>query len=115
MKTFNKMAAQGDIAFIRIDKLPQEAVEVKPSKCMEYVLSHSETGHKHIIKATPDVQFFAHANDNMKAYLVVNNDGPMAEHTRGFDTHEPIMFKQGIYEIRRQVEWSPEGWRVALD
>lgn len=114
IKTFEKMAAQGDILFRRIDSLPSDAVEFKGCKS-EYVLSHSETGHKHVIKATPDVQFFTHANDNMKAYLVVNNDGPVAEHMRSFDTHDPIMFKKGIYEIRRQREASPEGWRVALD
>lgn len=113
-KTFDAMAAQGDVLFRRIDKLPEDAQEVKTCGG-RYVLSHSETGHAHIIREQPDVQFFTAANDNMRAYLVVHNDGPLAEHMRGFDTHESISFKKGIYEIRRQQEYSPEGWRVALD
>lgn len=115
MKTFNEQAAQGDILFRRIDVLPKETVEVKPCKTMEFVLSHSETGHKHYVKATPDVQFFTHANDNMRAYLVINKGTAPVEHARSFDTHESIELKKGIWEIRRQREYSPEGWRVALD
>lgn len=116
VKRFEKMAAQGDILFKKIDKLPKDAIEQKPCNAMEYVLSHNKAGHKHIVRATPDVQFFNHANDNMKAYLVVNKEeSAIAEHTRQFDTHDPIMFPVGIFEIRRQREAAPEGWRVALD
>lgn len=114
MKTFDKMAAQGDLILIRIDELPKDAIPSKAEKGV-HVASHSETGHAHVIKQCEDIEFFHAANDNMKAYLVVKNDGPMIEHLRGYDTHEPIMFKQGIYEITRQREYSPEGWRVALD
>jgi hypothetical protein len=113
-KTFDKIAAQGDLMFIRIDSLPNDAV-LQDAKNGEYVASHSETGHKHIIRQCEDVKFYLAANDNMRAYLVVNKDGPLIEHMRDFDTHEPIAFKQGIYEIRRQREYTPEGWRVALD
>jgi len=113
-KTFEKMAAQGDLVFIRIEALPSGVV-LQDAKDGKYVASHSETGHAHIIKHCEDVEFYLAANDNMKAYLVVKNDGPMIEHLRGHDTHESISFKQGIYEIRRQREASPEGWRVALD
>lgn len=115
MKTFNEQAAQGDIYFLLIGELPKEAVEVKPCKSMEFVLSHSETGHKHYVKAASNVQFFTHANDNMKAYLVVNRGTAPVEHARSFDTHESIELKKGIWEIRRQREHSPDGWRVALD
>ena len=113
-KTFENQAAQGDLLFIRIDKLPDNVI-LQNAKDDEYVASHSETGHKHIIRKCEDVEFYLAANDNMKAYLVVKNDGPIIEHIRGFDTHEPIAFKQGIYEIRRQREYTPKGWRVALD
>lgn len=116
IKRFEKMAAQGDILFKKIEELPKDAVEVKPCKSMEYVLSHNKAGHKHIVRATPDVQFYNHANDNMKAYLVVNKEeSAFAEHTREIDKHDPIMFSVGIFEIRRQREAAPEGWRVALD
>lgn len=114
MKTFEKCAAQGDLMFIKIAELPKDVVLVKAEKG-KYVASHSETGHAHIIKECKDVEFYHAANDNMKAYLVVHNKGPYIEHLRDFDTHAPIAFNPGIYEIRRQREYTPEGWRVALD
>lgn len=114
MKTFDKIAAQGDLMFIRIDKLPEDAVRVN-AKDGRYVASHSETGHAHIIRECEGVEFYHADNDNMTAYLVVNNPDAYIEHLRDFDRHEPIKFKEGIYKIRRQREHTPEGWRVALD
>jgi hypothetical protein len=113
-KTFDKIAAQGDLLLIRINELPPGAVLENP-KDGKYVASHSETGHAHIIKQCEDVEFYTASNDNMMAYIVVKNDGVLIEHLREFDTHESISFKKGIYEIRRQREASPEGWRVAFD
>ncbi len=114
MKTFEKCAAQGDLMFLKIDSLPSDAVLVK-AKEGKYVASHSETGHAHIIRECEGVEFYHAANDNMTAYLIVHHDNAYIEHLRDFDKHEPIKFKEGIYKIRRQREYTPEGWRVALD
>lgn len=113
MKTFKNQAAQGDMLITRIEALPEEVVKTKPEGG-NYILAHSETGHNHVVKAKPDVEFYSHANDNFKAYLVVNKTA-CVEHMRGFDTHETIKFGKGIYEIRRQREYTPEGFRRALD
>ena len=37
------------------------------------------------------------------------------EHLRSFDTHESISIAPGIYEIRRQREYTPEGWKRVED
>ena len=37
------------------------------------------------------------------------------EHLWPFDTHETIRLTPGKWEIRRQREWSPEGWRRVED
>jgi hypothetical protein len=34
---------------------------------------------------------------------------------RSFDTHETLNIPPGIYEVRRQREYVPEGWRKAQD
>jgi hypothetical protein len=39
----------------------------------------------------------------------------VVEHLRSFDTHESISIGPGNYEIRRQRENAPEGWRRAAD
>lgn len=113
MRTFKNQAAQGDMFINRISALPKDALPVKPENNL-YILAHSETGHHHAVKAAPDVEYYHHANDNLIAYLVVNNEA-VVEHLRGFDTHEPIQFGAGIYEIRRQREYTLEGFRVVAD
>lgn len=114
MKTFENQAAQGDMLIRRIDVLPQDNL-IRVSDKSDYVLAHSETGHNHVIKETNGVDFYQHANDNFRAYLVVNKDFVDLEHMRSFDTHETLRIKQGVYEIRRQREYTPEGFRRAAD
>jgi len=113
MKTFDKCAAQGDMLIRKIDILPDH-VKLLNAENGNYVLAHSETGHNHVVKADSTVKFYQHANDNFIAYLVVDNTA-VVEHMRSHDTHESIMFKQGVYEIRRQREYIAEGFRRAQD
>ncbi len=112
MKIFNKQAAQGDILITKISKLPNNLEKQKPNDD-KYIVAHSETGHHHTMKSSC-VNFYKSANDDMIMYLEVNNPTPLI-HNRSFDTHEPIMFDKGIYEIRRQREYIPTGWRRIED
>ena len=130
MKTFDKMAAQGDMVIRAIDKLPETIMEVKDEKG-NYVLAHSETGHNHVVAKQEGVTFYANQNDPFVAYLVVDmakTKHPVeCKHLRDYDTHETISFFTGdifskvkdagkkIFEIRRQREYTPEGFRRAQD
>lgn len=111
--TFNNQAAQGDVLFRRIDKLPKDVIK-GAAKNGQFVVAHSETLHNHVVRERPGVEYYLHANDNNIAYLVVNNEAEV-EHMRSFHTHETIKFSPGIYEIRRQIEDSPEGLRPVID
>lgn len=117
MKTFINTAAQGDLMLRRIDKLPKGATMVNPENGV-FVVAHSETGHHHVIEAAPNVALFS-AGDPMVSYLQVIEAADATEtllkHLRGFDTHETISIPQGNYEIRRQREYTPEGWRRVED
>lgn len=114
MKTFKNQAAQGDMLIRRIDSLPENAKVICPENG-EYILAHSETGHNHAVKAQGGITFYANDNDPFIAYLVVDNTTAYVEHQRKFDTHEKIKIDGGIYEIRRQREYTPEGFRRAAD
>ena len=114
MITFKNQAAQGDMLLRKIDTLPIGIKEIS-SDNGKYVLAHSETGHHHTVKATESVKFYANDNDPFIAYLVVDNTKAYVEHERSFDTHSPIEIPEGIYEIRRQREYTPEGYRRAQD
>ena len=113
MKTFDKIAAQGDMMLIRIDQLPDDA---KPAKAENgaFILTHSETGHHHVVMERPTVRLFS-AMDQFRSYLVVEDQPAVLEHLRTTDTHEALEIKPGIYEVRRQREYSPQGWQRAAD
>lgn len=117
MKTFKNMAAQGDLLLRRIDKIPAGATLAK-SEGGIFVVAHSETGHNHIVDAAPHVKIYD-TEDPLLSYLEVieatDKTETLIRHLRGHDTHETISVPPGIYELRRQRESSPEGWRRAAD
>lgn len=113
MRTFDKTCAQGDIYITRIDTaLPADAVEV-PAEGSRLIVTHSETGHHHVMEATK-AKMYRLPNSIMDCLLVVT--APVAlEHLREFDRHEPILFAPGAYHVRRQREYTPEGFRRVED
>jgi hypothetical protein len=114
MKTFTNCAAQGDLLIRRIDKLPQGLKKMETDKG-NFIVAHSETGHHHVIAERPGVEVLCGA-DPLLAYLTVIDETEVTlEHLRNFDTHESILIKGGTYEIRRQREYVPEGFRRVAD
>jgi hypothetical protein len=116
MHTMNKTAAQGDVLIIRINNIPTTA-KLQPREG-KLVVTHSETGHHHVIERSR-VDMYA-GDDPLVAWLEVHDveDLPqIAElvHERPWDTHESIGLTPGKYEIRRQREYVPEGWRQVQD
>lgn len=115
MKTFTKMAAQGDVLIERIETLPKGLKEVAPENG-GYVVAHSETGHHHIIEARPTVRMYRLPEEIYEAFLVVEGDEAIdLQHKRSFDTHETLTISPGTYRVRRQREYVPEGYRRAAD
>jgi hypothetical protein len=112
MKTFKNVCAQGDVYIRRIDKLPKNAIEVKPENGY-LIVTHSETGHNHVMEATKARMYTL--PDSIMDCLLVVEDPVSLEHLRHFDTHEPILFDKGTYHVRRQREYTPEGFRRVED
>lgn len=114
MKTFKKMAAQGDILIIAVENIPATA---KPAVAERgnFIIAHSETGHHHVIeKARAEV--FEAADDTFIAYIRTLGDGAEIKHLRDHDTHETIVLEPNqTYQVRRQREWVAEGFRKAQD
>lgn len=119
MKTFEKTCAQGDVLFRRVDNIPPSA-SPEQNQNVEIIIAHSETGHHHVMVLDrkrgkhPAVEMFSDKSNPMIAWLRVNRPATL-EHRRPFDTHETIKFSPGVYELRRQREYSPEGWRRVAD
>ena len=101
----------------RIAKLPDGA-KPKAAKNGLFIVAHSETGHNHVIDAKPNVKWYG-IDDSMVSYLEVIEATDATEallrHLRGHDTHKTIVIPPGIFEIRRQREHTPKGWRRVED
>ena len=117
MKTFKNQAAQGDLFIRRIEALPEGLVPMKAERS-QFIVAHSETGHHHVIAERPGVQVYT-STDPLVSYLQVieatEQAEALVEHLRGQDTHESIAIPPGVYELRRQREYTPEGWRRVED
>ena len=112
MKTFKNYCAQGDILIRRVENIPANA---KPAKAENgvYIVTHSETGHHHVVKERA-AQLLIDETNAFISYLSVSEETAL-EHLRPFDTHESIALPPGNYEVRRQREYTPEGWRRVED
>ena len=114
---FQNCAAQGDLMLRRIEALPANAKPLKAEQGV-FVVAHSDTGHNHVIDERSNVQWYG-TDDPMVSYLQVIEATDATEtllrHLRGHDTHETIVIPPGVFELRRQREYSPEGWRRVED
>lgn len=117
MKKFETVCAQGDVLIRRVKSMPKDA-KAEMAANGEIIVTHSETGHHHVMvldrEDTPSVEMFSSRDNPLLAWIKVNRPSVL-EHRRPHDTHEPIQFAPGIYEIRRQREHTPEGWRQVQD
>lgn len=111
LKTFSTQAAQGDLLLRKIDAIPAGLVAAKPCGG-RHIVAHSETGHHHFLNAK-GVEYFT-GSDPMIAYLRCSSPAELL-HDRPHDTHAPILLDVGSWELRRQREYTPAGWRRVED
>jgi len=98
---------QGDVGLIKVDKLPAKAIkQPKPEKLL--VLEYGETsGHAHGIAEIEKCDLYL---EGTKRFLEICFQLPLIhtdvlkEGAKG--DHDPIVLEPGIYEVRRQREWS---------
>lgn len=120
-KTFNMQAAQGDILIRRVSKVPEEYVAQKEPQG-GHIVAHSETGHHHVVEAAPGSTATLYrkagqetVESSMVSYLEVAGEVANLVHKRPWDTHETLALAEGTWEIRRQREHTPTGWRQVQD
>lgn len=111
--TFHEQAAQGDMLLTRVDRVPPEFQRQKPEHNDVHIVTHSETGHHHVVESA-DVDFFTAANEPFVSYLKVKRSTKL-RHLRDDDTHMPLQLDPGLYRVNRQVEYIPGGFRQVQD
>jgi len=104
MKSFEKIAAQGEITIIRIGDVP-EGTHVGQPLALEggkLIIGHSETGHHHVLERTSGatVTVLDRAPEGMRILHAILDEPNKLIHERGHDTHETIALPPGEYEFR---------------
>lgn len=113
MKTFSRIAAQGEITIVRVGDYHAGANLPAGSKPINadagrLVIGHSETGHHHVMDAGNVVAGeIADAPAGMRVlHLIVSSPTPLV-HLREYDTHEPLMVEPGLYRANICREYDP--------
>ncbi|TAL37615.1 MAG: hypothetical protein EPN97_04955 [Alphaproteobacteria bacterium] len=99
-------ARQGDIKVDRIERLPEGLTPRERMGGVCIVAYGEQTGHRHYLKEE-HVQLYANED---RLYMVIAGEPATLWH----EEHDPIVFAPGIYEIRRQREWSDTGQPVRV-
>lgn len=113
-----RMAAQGDVLFRKVSEIPTNAKEVAVPKDRRLIVAHSETGHHHVIEDFHGQMFQVPDEAGLSVcYLRVEGATNLGvTHHRPYDTHDALkLMGGGIWEVRRQRENAPEGWRQVRD
>jgi hypothetical protein len=106
MKSFVKVAAQGEITIIRVGDVPKKAVKLdgKPLvlEAGKLIIGHSETGHHHVLERPrgATVTVLDKAPEGMRILHAILEEPNKLIHERGHDTHETIDLAAGEYHFR---------------
>jgi|SRR6478609_6283308 len=114
MIEIKNQGAQGDVMFVRVSAIPPAASEEVVRENGRLIVTHSETGHHHAIDKL-EARMFREPRDPLICYLAIDGEHADVVHHRPFDTHETIRLPQGLWQVRRQREYTPEGWRRVED
>lgn len=124
MKSFLKIAAQGEITIRRIGDVPTKRkmragcapLALEDGK---FVIGHSETGHHHVLSSNvgAEVMVLDRPPEGMRILYAILENPTSLDHLRGHDTHESIALPPGEYEFRIAREYDPyaELARRAMD
>lgn len=103
--------AQGDLLIIRVDSIPDEAVQVEKDHDNGVIVAHSETGHHHVLERGMVYKM----PSTGQLWAEVKDRAAELRHYRSYSTHETIELPPGNYILVRQREWTPDGWRRVQD
>jgi hypothetical protein len=95
------MIRQGDLLFVQAE-IPQDAKEIQTG-----ILARGEaTGHNHRVRPGTAIALLAAGVAYVRALQEAQID---------HEEHQTVTLPPGDWEVRRQREYTPEGWRQVAD
>jgi hypothetical protein len=114
MKSFSKVAAQGEITIIRMGDAPAKEYRKMTGALLNLergmlIIGHSETQHDHVLEHTrgATVTVMDHAPEGMRILHMILEESNSLVHKRDHDTHETISLEPGEYSVRIAREYDP--------
>lgn len=101
---------QGDIAIVKVDKLPEGLLEVPKDRGRVVVAYGEITGHAHVLEGGEALFLATDLQDLENRFLKVDEEVELVH-----DEHNTITIPEGIYEVRHQKEYQPEAVRIVAD
>jgi hypothetical protein len=97
------MKRQGDILFIPVTKIPENA-----KKLNHGVIAEGEiTGHKHQIAPGSNASLLM---ENEQSYIEASEETNIVH-----EEHNTVKLEPGNWEVRRQKTYEPKGWQRVED
>jgi hypothetical protein len=89
---------QGDVCLIKVSSIPPKAIKQNRPKTALVLEEGEQTGHKHQIADIDKCDLYIQED---RRFLEVCYALPLTH-----EEHSPIILEPGIYEIKRQRQWS---------
>ena len=107
-KTIKIQGRQGDVYLVKLNKMPNEKKEVVPPQGVRAILAAGEaTGHHHSVSAR-HAEMYRLATGMI---ILAVKKATMLQHQE----HGEIEIPKGLYQVKRQREYTPRGVREVLD
>lgn len=102
----NIMYRQGDLLFIKVDKIPPKKMLRKIDD--DVIVRGEASGHAHVLIGGELYRELYRADDRL--YIIVKNIAKVVH-----EEHAPIILEKGFWIVIRQREYTPQGPEHVLD
>lgn len=99
------IGAQGEVRIIKIDALPEHATKPTPKTAKGFIISHSESGHHHVL-TDGEVMERTAVPDGMQIFYAILAK-PASFIQDAANPHGGYDLDPGIYEFRVSREFDP--------
>ena len=103
----NELFRQGDVLIVRVDDLPPGAKEQPKVKGGITLALGEATGHAHVLRGR---RLSSYMDTRNRLFIRLAERAHVVH-----QEHDEIVLPIGVYEVRRQREYSPEAIRNVMD